>query len=204
MGVEARTAQARVRVFAIGAAAAVHALLLVLLVWRLGTQVELHAVPVINVELTPAWRHSARRLPRQAAAARAASPRAPSKRPVPPHHAPQAPTAAVEASGMDEPTGGPPPVAVRPVLRGLLGCDHAALLGLTAEERRRCLDQLPGEARRAVAARLNLDLRGAFGRPAEPYLARKPKKGCKPAAAGDVDPMGKEGPIAGLNCAWSF
>lgn len=105
---------------------------------------------------------------------------------------------------MDEATAGPPTDAVRPVLRGLLGCDHAALLGLTAEERRRCLDQLPGEARQAVAPRLNLDLHGAFGRPAEPYLARKPSKGCKAAAAGDADPMGKVGATAGLKCAWSF
>ncbi|RAK59849.1 hypothetical protein DJ021_08540 [Phenylobacterium hankyongense] len=105
---------------------------------------------------------------------------------------------------MDEATGGPPTDAVRPVLRGLLGCDHAALLGLTAEERRRCLDQPAPAARAPVAPKLNLDLRGTFGRPAEPYLARQPHDGCKAAAAGDADPMDKVGAAAGVKCAWSF
>jgi hypothetical protein len=94
-------------------------------------------------------------------------------------------------------------------LRGALGCQNAALLQLTPEERERCRNKLvgSGDGRDELMGRkLNLDKKGAFARDAdaEPYLARKPKNGCKPRAAGDVDPMGKVGSAAGIACALSF
>ncbi len=94
---------------------------------------------------------------------------------------------------------------MRQALRGLMGCEHAALAGLTSEERERCRDRLGAEAGWAAGAtRLNLDPRGAFASDSEPYLARKPKNGCKPRAAGDVGAMGEIGAAGGVACAWSF
>jgi hypothetical protein len=92
----------------------------------------------------------------------------------------------------------------RPALRGLLGCEHAAMLKLSPEERERCEERMahagPGEG----PARLNLDRRGDFGRNPETYLQRRPTKGCKARAAGDASVMGQEGVAAGVTCGWAF
>ncbi|MEO8115362.1 MAG: hypothetical protein ABI655_13330 [Phenylobacterium sp.] len=93
------------------------------------------------------------------------------------------------------------------MLRGRVGCDHAALLGLSRAERQDCLDRL---ARSEVAelgntpAALNFDRRGDLARIPEPYLARKPRNGCKPRAGGDVGSMGEVGAAAGVGCGWAF
>ncbi len=92
-------------------------------------------------------------------------------------------------------------------LRGLLGCEHAALLALTAQERERCRDQLAAQGVReqgAAQPRLNFDRRGDLTRNPEPYLQRKAKDGCKARAGGDVGAMGEIGAAAGVGCAWSF
>jgi hypothetical protein len=85
-----------------------------------------------------------------------------------------------------------------------LGCQPSALAHLTAEERRGCDDKLAEVRTESQAARLNLDPGGRFAPDAEPYLQRKPRKGCKVRAGGDVAPMGKEGAATGVACAWSF
>jgi hypothetical protein len=184
---------------AMGAAAAFHALVLVLLTWRLGLQPEAPAPPIVNIDLTPPWRPHvvSPRLDREGRRRAPATAR-PVGRADEPRGAPP-----VAATGLARSADGAAAEAVRPVLRGLLGCEQARLLGLTAEERQHCLDRL-AEARAAAPTTLNLDARGAFGREPEPYLARKPTRGCKPRAAGDAGPMGNEGAAAGLACAWSF
>jgi hypothetical protein len=188
------------RTLAIAASVALHALVLLLLVWRLGTAPHTAEAPVMSVELTPPWpdavRHPAPDVRRERAAVvpKAAAPPAEVRPmiPVPDTR---------EANGVVAPS---PSDGVRQALRGL-GCEHAALLGLTPEERRRCQDRLAEAARRQGGpARLNLDARGAFGREAEPYLQRRPKNGCKLRAGGDVAPMGEVGAATGVACAWSF
>ncbi|MBP6877069.1 MAG: hypothetical protein KBC34_03535 [Phenylobacterium sp.] len=94
----------------------------------------------------------------------------------------------------------PAPLALRRALRGLIGC---AMADLTEDERERCEARLAARDGRA-APRLNLDVRGDFGRDADPYLARRPKNGCKVRAGGDVDPAGEQGPAVGIGCAWAF
>jgi hypothetical protein len=109
------------------------------------------------------------------------------------------------------PAPGAPP-AVAPTLRALLGCEHARVLDLSAEERERCRDRLAAEGARArgtQAARLNLDRRGDFTANPETYLNRIPTKGCKPRVAGDVAPGpgrsgGPQGPEAGATCVIPF
>jgi hypothetical protein len=93
---------------------------------------------------------------------------------------------------------------VRKALRGMTGCNHADLLGLSPSERQACLDRLakaPGGQ-----FRLNLDKRGEYAaaKNQEPYLARKAKNGCKIGAGGDVAPSGAQGVAGGVGCAWSF
>ncbi|MDB5416974.1 MAG: hypothetical protein JWP50_393 [Phenylobacterium sp.] len=198
---ESRPAPSRGRTLAIAASIALHALVLLLLVWRLGTAPRLAEAPVMSVELTPPWPEAVRR-PAEAPRRRTrpavrpkVSTAAPDDRPAitrPDLRAPSGPVAPSPGDG------------VRQALRGL-GCEHAALLGLTPEERRRCEDRLAEAARRQGGpARLNLDVRGAFGRDAEPYLQRRPKNGCKLRAGGDVAPMGEVGAATGVACAWSF
>ena len=109
------------------------------------------------------------------------------------------------------PAPAPDPVGegVRSALRGLTGCEHAAFLNLTTEERRRCEDRLAaaGGGQRGVApTKLDLSRGGRFAseRDLEPYLQRRPHNGCKPRAGGDVSVMGEQGAATGLACAWSF
>ncbi|THD61527.1 hypothetical protein [Phenylobacterium sp.] len=102
---------------------------------------------------------------------------------------------------------------MRATLRGLLGCQHAALLALTPDERRKCEEQaaagtIPGRA--APGPKLNFDLHGVFTAAPEPYLQRKPTNGCKARAAGDAAPGpggrygGAVGAELGVGCAVPF
>jgi hypothetical protein len=206
MAAEPRLGGVRVRTLAIGASASVHIVLLILLLWRLGTAPSFAVTPVMNVELMPLRRiREAAAEPRRertdltsATTSTAAPPMPPAVRPGDrPVTAPDSGAASVapEATGMQQ------------ALRGLLGCQHAALVGLTAREREHCQDRLAAEAAGqlgSAAPKLNLDQRGAFGRDPEPYLNRKPKNGCKLKAGGDVSVMGQQGEAAALSCAWSF
>ena len=134
----------------------------------------------------------------------------PQRREPPPRpHAARAPQPApIQLGGPDAaapaaaaaPARPPAPLALRRALRGLIGC---AMADLTEDERERCEARLAARDGRA-APRLNLDVRGDFGRDADPYLARRPKNGCKVRAGGDVDPAGEQGPAVGIGCAWAF
>lgn len=199
MAAERRLAETRDRTLAIAASAAAHAIFLLWIVWRLGASPHLAETPIMSVELTRPWHDKAREPPPRRNRQPAARP--PSILTSPPDDRPSAPVPETrEVARPGEGSG-----AVRQALRGLLGCEHAALAGLTSEERERCRERLGAEAGRAAGvARLNLDPRGGFATDAEPYLARKPKNGCKPRAGGDVGAMGEIGAAGGVTCAWSF
>lgn len=105
-------------------------------------------------------------------------------------------------------TGGVSPIAPapaeaqRPVLQGLrAGCDSVRL---TREEREDC------EAKRwaglaPAAPRLNLDPTGRYARNPEPFLSRRPEKGCRARATGDTDGMGNDmNARAGVTCVKRF
>ncbi|WP_372786332.1 hypothetical protein [Phenylobacterium sp.] len=192
------------RTAAISASVAAHVLVLLFLIWRLGVTPTPAETPVMNVELTR-LRPQAPKPPPEPRRERPAtgSHAAP---PIVDHPPAAAPDAREEARPAAEPSNGQGE-GVRPALRGLLGCEPTALVGQSAEERRRCQDRLGADALRAqrqAAARLNLDPTGRYVTDPMPYLGRLPHNGCKVRAAGDVGPMGHEGAAAGVQCALSF
>jgi hypothetical protein len=197
------------RATAIAVSIAAHAVATGLLVWRMGTAPPQVEPPVMNVQLANLARHRPANVARAPPRDRRPTPIAPS--PTPRAAAATPPPQAREANSGPEPAPGAPP-AVAPTLRALLGCEHARLLDLSAEERERCRDRLAAEGARArgtQAARLNLDRRGDFTANPETYLNRIPTKGCKPRVAGDVAPGpgrsgGPQGPEAGATCVIPF
>jgi hypothetical protein len=105
------------------------------------------------------------------------------------------------ASG-EVPSGGAGVVArERQALRGLGGCDRVEL---TRQEREDC------EARRwagvaPVTARLNLDLSGRYAKNPEPFLSRRPSKGCRVRLTGEDDARGDDmNARAGITCVKRF
>lgn len=188
---------------AIAVSAAAHAGLFALFAWRLGEAPVTAEPPVMIVELLP-W--PVRRPPEEA----------PRPRPREPGLGDRERRELVVRPSLPRPPGvdapAPAPFATGeaqagPVLRGLVDCRPSTLDRLSAEARERCDQRLAGDPAlrpAAAAARLNLDAAGRFAQDDEPYLARKPKKGCKVRAAGAADPMGKQGPAAGIACAWAF
>jgi hypothetical protein len=186
-----------VRIGPLLAAMALHGLALALLVWKLGSAPQVAAVPVMNVELarrpaTPRPRRS--RSERRGTAPAGLSQAAPRR---------ESASAAEDGSPPDGTGGAAAAPAVRPVLRGLLGCRNADLAQLTTDEREHCLEQL-AKMGGPLGRTIDLDPHGRFATDPTPYLARKPKQGCKISAAGDVDPGGKQGPAAGVTCSWAF
>ncbi len=192
------TSRRTLRALAVAGSLAAHLGFVLFLVWRLGATPYLPEQAAIQVALV-----------RQAPAIR--------KRPQPPSKAASATRATSSRNAVTRPTSPIPPTEnlpevlapdgqsdIRQALRGRLGCDHAKMLGLTAEERARCEDRIAKVGGFSGAGRLNLDLTGRYARDPEPYLARRPKNGCKARAAGDAGPMGNEGAAAGIACAWSF
>jgi hypothetical protein len=89
----------------------------------------------------------------------------------------------------------------RQALRGLRGCDRAEL---TRQQHQDCEAQRWGKAA-PVTARLNLDLAGRYAKNPEPFLLRRPKKGCRARMGGDVDAMGDDSNVrAGITCVKPF
>lgn len=203
MGAALRSKPARRRTLAILASAVAHIVLFTVLAWRLGTTPRVAEPPVMNVQLA--------RLARPAKP----PPLVPKDRR--PAHETPGPTSTAASS--PRPTTSDDPKAqviapaapgdgderVRQALRRTLGCRNADLLTLSSEERQRCRDQLAAGANGGGPARLNLDRRG-FGasKDLEPYLQRRPKKGCKARAGGDAAPSGEQGAAMGVGCAWAF
>lgn len=89
----------------------------------------------------------------------------------------------------------------RQALRGLRGCDSPQL---TREARERCEGE-HWDRTAAGPARLNLDPDGRYARNPEPFLSRRPTKGCRARATGDVDVRGENGNTrAGITCVFAF
>lgn len=106
------------------------------------------------------------------------------------------------STGGGAPTTAAPAEARRPVLQGLrAGCDS---IRMTREEREDC------EARRwaglaPAAPRLNLDPTGRYARNPEPFLSRRPEKGCRARMTGDTDGMGNDmNARVGITCVKRF
>lgn len=189
---------------AIAAAVAAHLAILLGLAWSLGTTPRFHEPPVMSVTLARPWAKPRSSPVRRMAAARA--------QPLV-QRQPQAVPPGVVVPPAILPI---PPISdnVRNVLRGLVGCNHAGLAGLSEAERARCRDRL-------ATARAG-DLTGDFGvAPAkrarfaadraaakEPMLARTPKNGCRPrvqekeASAPSLQP--RQDWSGGITCAWDF
>jgi|GraSoiStandDraft_4_1057263.scaffolds.fasta_scaffold216353_3 hypothetical protein len=194
-----RQADARKRSGAFAASVAAHAVLFGLLVWHLGRTPERAEPPTMNVRLVapprarpPDAKTPSRSVAHQRAPAPEVIPARPALLEVPPTVAPR----------LAEPA---PPGGAQPALRALVGCQHADLLQLSSKERDRCQDRFA--AAPAVAPpSVNLDKDGRFaaGQNDEPYLSRRPTKGCKVRTVGDQAPSGEQGGAAGVQCVFKF
>lgn len=186
------------RTTAIALSVAAHAALLLLFAWRLGETPAMTEPPVMVVELTPWSSLRDPEPPRRSAEPASRSRRSLAARPsLPPPQGVVTP-----APLLVEPDAAPSGHA----LRGLLDCRPSNLDRLSADARERCEQRLAGDPalRTAAGPRLKLDPSGRYAEEDLPYLARKPTKGCKVRAAGGADAMGKQGPVAGIACAWKF
>jgi hypothetical protein len=202
MVAEALSARTRVPALAIAVVALAHALFFFLIMPRGGPAPRLADASAVNVQLAPPWhRPSPKTVPPQpdrGGSDKASPQTAPSVLTADTDDSrnASAPVVSQAPAGLDE--------GVRRSLRGLLGCDRTALL--TPEERERCRDRLAAAGRQDGPSppKLNFDRRGEFAPNADPYLARRPKNGCKLGAAGSVSVMEHEGAAAGVWCGWSF
>lgn len=189
------------RTLAIVLSAVAHAGLFLLFAWRLGDTPERPEPPVMIVELTPWPKRAAppepREAPRRAEPAERHRPQITARPSLPPPPGIAPPAAAPFETG--DVQGGQ-------VLRGLMDCRPANLDRLSPEARERCERRLVGDPalKSASGQRLNLDPSGRYVQEDEPYLARRPKKGCKVRAGATRDPMGKQGPATGVACAMPF
>jgi hypothetical protein len=175
---------------------AFHIAFLAVLAWQLGRQPAPVEPPVIDVRLVtltprrPPEAPRADRPERQIAGRARQANTAPSIAP-----APIAPSPA--------PAADPSAAGVARVLRRAVGCDHANLMRLGPEERQRCEQRIA--AAEPPSGRLNLDPSGRYAENPEPYLQRRPTKGCKPRAGGAPSPMGDDSIVTtGITCAIPF
>ena len=192
----------RARAFAIAASIGVHAILLFIFIVSVRPWPSPSERPVLDVQLTPL--PHARAQPRRERRRSETSPK-PGPEPV----APSTPPTVSSATGpatveAPQPFGNGVSGGARQALRGLLGCEHAALLDLSAEERQRCEDRLTAARRASVPLPVNLDPRGLYVVNPVPYLNRKPRNGCKPMAGGREGPGGQPAVAVGIGCGKSF
>lgn len=97
-------------------------------------------------------------------------------------------------------TGDEPRAGEQRALRGLGGCDQRRL---TREEREQCEAQ--AWSRAGPDIRLNLDPTGRFAKNPEPFLSRRPDKGCRIRLTGEDDPRGDDmNARAGVTCVKRF
>lgn len=185
----------RERSIALGASVAFHVLLLLVLARFLAQTPQPAEAPVMQVTLealqartqeSPEPRHEVDRERRmETSTARATS--LPTDLPVAPRIEPPGDAA---VAGL-----------AQQALQGLAGCERP---GLSREARERCQTRqwaavAPGPSR------LNLDLSGRYAENPEPFLSRRPTKGCRVRATGDVDAMGDSGAArAGVTCVIPF
>lgn len=190
--------QGRVRAAAIASSVAFHLILLAVLARYLAQVASYAEPPVVQVVLvrpplsarpapsTPERRDPRRRAPLQ--------PHLPAPAPPGVETLPLAPGPAPQAQDTL-------PGRARQTLRGLAGCDSPRL---TREERERC-DARRWAQRGPADPKLNLDISGRYVENPEPFLSRRPTKGCRVRATGDVSPMGDDGNArAGVTCVVPF
>jgi hypothetical protein len=197
----AKLVRIEARLVAVAFSVGAHAIFLLLFLHSLSNKHALPEAAVMSVELVPPWpdrrEHSPSTRPLATEPARTTAGR---------RVATLAPSM-VEPRVLDTVPATEANEDASQVLRQALGCQHARLAGLTAEERERCLERLATSGKREQSRptpKLRFDKGGAFDTDDTPYLALKPKNGCKVGAGGKSDAMGKEGAVAGVNCAWSF
>jgi hypothetical protein len=156
-------------------------------------------VELARVSATPA-RVAARAVTRSASPARGASP--PPTKSNSPAEAP--PTVREPVIPAPQPAVPVPPVGLSQALRGSLGCAHPDAYGLTASEREDCQLRAARLARaggNAPVYGLSPARQATFEAEAkrsnllhEPFLAERPKKGCKPTLTEhDAGLVGKGG-----------
>lgn len=175
--------------------ALVHGALALLLVRHLAQAPAYAEGPILQVSLVPPPLRADRGTPPRRLPVR----REPRETTVAPRIAVPQPDAAPRPPGPTIP-GDDPSARARQALRGLAGCDRP---GLSRDERERC------ETRRWAAtpppARLDLDPTGRYAENPEPFLSRRPAKGCRVRAAGDIDAMGETGNVrGGVTCVVPF
>lgn len=180
-----RVAGGNVRPVALGASVVFHAVLLLVLA-RFLAQTPIHAeAPVMRVTLVLP---SERSVPRPAP-----------KREIARERRAETPMARATPAVAELPVA---PRIAPPGDGALAG--QAQRAGLSREDRERC------ETRRWASAdtpatRLNLDPSGRYVEDTEPFLSRRPKKGCRVRATGDTNAMGDSGNArAGFTCVVPF
>ncbi|ODT84757.1 hypothetical protein [Phenylobacterium sp. SCN 70-31] len=199
----------------------VHAVLAVVLARHLAapSSAPVADPPAMRVSLIPpVWTDWRRAGGRPTSEGRAASERSASRRPAPDNaNAPLRDPAArpeVDAREVDAPAVGAPDVSPRWTtggesraggpsggLRGLRDCERA---GLSRQAREACETSRWAGAQ-AAPARLNLDPAGRYAEPLEPFLSRRPTRGCRLRATGDADARGDSGHArAGFTCVVPF
>jgi hypothetical protein len=202
-----RRASARSRTLGVAASVGAHVLFLALLV--LGARVPNASNPSRAVEVQLVSPTPPKTRPRRAQARAAFS--------MEQLQSPPATPGAEAAPGPPAPPWTTPPVAPGLALRRALGCDHADYMELTPEERQGCRDRFAaGDKSLEEVAEFGVDprKRAIFEAGAkrdrflqEPFLAEKPKKGCRPMVT--VQSLPANGPVptgvtAGVACGVQF
>jgi hypothetical protein len=112
-----------------------------------------------------------------------------------------APVIALPPTGAGLGADGDVAAGTRPALRGLGGCERA---GLTRQQRQDCETQRWANAA-TPQPRLNLDPSGRYKGNPEPFLSRRPSKGCRARLTGESDVRGNDmNAQAGVTCVKPF
>lgn len=87
-----------------------------------------------------------------------------------------------------------------PAMKGLKGCSR---LGMTRQERLDCEERRWANAE--SQPKLDLDPKGRYAADGEPFLSKRPTKGCRGRATGDVGAFGDDSNVrAGITCVMPF
>lgn len=120
------------------------------------------------------------------------------------------PPSSVEAVPAQPRAEDPAEAAARAAVREGFGCDPKLMFRLSAAEQEACRRhdrQYAARKNQGPGATANLDPDGRFGKPNpdEPWLVRKPEKGCKPRVGGaGGDLTSSEHFVPGITCVFKF
>jgi len=208
------------RLLATGLAVCAHAVVLLLLGWRIPRLVvALPDGPQIRAMEITLLRPPQRPRPRPAPKPARSAPLAPNFAPriltTPTHSAPAATPPAPSAPAPTPPTvdANAGEERLRKALRGLTGCGDPSTYRLSHEERAACDQRLAAAKPAPVGSQLSAEELRQFDPPKpESILTRKPHNGCLPRL-GDhpaMNPAGSRGQsragttAVGVGCGWSF